>query len=220
MKPPMSMPPRPTLTRRSVLAGVATTLALLLPRGARAGDPLDDLLARIARARAPMHTLQGPFTQTRTIGLLATDVRSTGAFTLVRPDRLRWQLAAPDDVTFFVGPEGLSYRGAQGHGTTAPPNARIAAALDDLRTLLGGDLARLRERWDLRVLRDDATGAELEATPRPNAATPLKSLRFALAADLVRPTRAVLVEGPRDRTVIDFGALVVDAPVDPAKMRP
>jgi hypothetical protein len=45
-------------------------------------------------------------------------------------------------------------------------------------------------------------------------------MRFALAPDLVRPTRTLLVEGPRDRTVIEFGALVVDAPVDPAKMRP
>jgi hypothetical protein len=206
------------LTRRAFLGG--SVVGLLIPRAALAGDSLDDLLARIARARAPVRTMQGPFTQTRTIGLLATDVRSTGALILVRPDRLRWELAAPDDVTFFVGPEGLSYRGAHGSGSQLPPDARIAGALDDLRTLLGGDLTRLRERWDLKLLRDDASGAELEATPRATAPSPLRSMRFALARDLVRPTRAVLVEGPRDRTVIDFGALVVDAPVDPAKMRP
>jgi hypothetical protein len=206
------------LTRRVFLGG--SVVALLGARSALAADPLEDLLARIARARAPVRTLQGPFTQTRTIGLLATDVRSSGTLVLVRPDRLRWELAAPDDVTFFVGPEGLSYRGAHGHGTGLPPDPRIAGALDDLRTLLGGDLARLRERWDLRLLRDDPTGAEIEATPRAGAPSPLRSMRFALAKDLVRPTRALLVEGPRDRTVIDFGALVVDAPVDPATMRP
>jgi hypothetical protein len=206
------------LTRRAFLGG--SVVGLLFPRAAFAGDSLDDLLGRIARARAPVRTMQGPFTQTRTIGLLATDVRSTGALILVRPDRLRWELAAPDDVTFFVGPEGLSYRGAHGSGSQLPPDARFAGALDDLRTLLGGDLTRLRERWDLKLLRDDASGAELEATPRATAPSPLRSMRFALARDLVRPTRALLVEGPRDRTVIDFGALVVDAPVDPAKMRP
>jgi hypothetical protein len=205
-------------TRRAFLAG--SVVGLLIPRAALAGDSLDDLLARIARARGPVRTMQGPFTQTRTIGLLATDVRSTGTLILVRPDRLRWELAAPDDVTFFVGPEGLSYRGAHGSGSQLPPDARIAGALDDLRTLLGGDLTRLRERWDLKLLRDDASGAELEATPRATAPSPLRSMRFALARDLVRPSRAVLVEGPRDRTIIDFGALVVDAPVDPAKMRP
>jgi hypothetical protein len=43
---------------------------------------------------------------------------------------------------------------------------------------------------------------------------------FSLAPDLIRPSRAVLVEGPHDRTVIEFGTLVVDAAVDPATMRP
>jgi hypothetical protein len=209
------------LTRRALLGGsVLVPLVLLVPRSAFAGDPLDDVLARIARARAPLRTMQGPFTQTRTIGLLATDVRSTGTLVLVRPDRLRWELAPPDEVTFFVGPEGLSYRGAHAHASTLPPSARIAGALDDLRTLLGGDLTRLRERWDLRLLRDDAGGVEIEATPRAGSRSPLRSMRFALAADLVRPTRALLVEGPRDTTTIDFGAMVVDGPVDPSRMRP
>jgi hypothetical protein len=207
-----------TLARRAFLAG--SLGSLLAAQVARADDALDGLLARIARARAPVHTLQGPFTQTRSIGLLSTDVRSSGTLVLVRPDRLRWELAPPDSVVFFVGPEGLAYRGPHGEGRMPASGPRIAGALDDLRTLLGGDLARLRERWDLRVLRDDATGAELEATGRPGAPSQLRSLRFALAPDLVRPTRAVLVEGPRDRTVIEFGALVVDGPVDPARMRP
>jgi hypothetical protein len=96
----------------------------------------------------------------------------------------------------------------------------MAGALDDLRTLLGGDPSRLRERWDVRLVRDDATGAEIDATPRTPGSAPLQSLRFALAADLVRPTRAVLAEGPRDRTVIEFGTLVVDGPVDAESMRP
>src|ERR1700722_13091479 len=100
------------LTRRALLGG--SVLALATPGRALAGDPLDDLLARIARARAPVRTMKGPFTQTRTIGLLAVDVRSSGALLLVRPDRLRWELAPPDDAVFFVGPEGLAYRGAHG----------------------------------------------------------------------------------------------------------
>jgi len=206
------------LTRRALLGG--SVLGLLAPRPALARDPLDDLLARVARARAPVRTLRGPFTQTRTIGLLAVDVRSTGTLVLVRPDRLRWELAPPDQATFFVGPEGLAYRGAHAQARAIPPDARFAGALDDLRTLLGGDLARLRERWDLRLVRDDASGAEIEATARVVAASSLRSMGFALAPDLVRPSRALLVEGPRDRTVIQFGALVVDAPVDPASMRP
>jgi hypothetical protein len=205
------------LLRRTLLSA---SLSLPFARVARADAATDDLLARIARARAPVRTLQGPFTQTRTIGLLATDVRSRGTLTLVRPDRLRWELAAPDDVTFWVTPEGLAYRSAHGEARLSAVSGRVGGALDDLRTLLGGDLARLGERWDLRVLRDDASGAEIEATPRAGAAGPLRSSRLGLAPDLARPTRAILVEGPRDKTVVEFGLLSVNVPVDDARMRP
>jgi len=204
------------LGRRAVLAGAAGVL--IGARRARADDPVEALFARVSRARSSMRTLQGPFTQVRTIGLLATDVRSTGTLTLVRPDRLRWELAPPDSVVFWMLPEGLAYRSAQGTGRLPSATPRIAAMLDDLRTLIGGDLSHLRARWDLRIARDDASGAELAATARtPDA--PLKSFQFTLAPDLVRPVRALLVEGPHDRTAIDFGALQVDAPVDDAKMR-
>ena len=211
------------VSRRAWMAGAAAVLAT---RAAGAAAPLDDLLARIARARAPVRTLQGPFTQTRTIGLLSTDVKSTGTLGLLRPDRLRWQLAAPDDVTFWVGPEGLAYRSAHGQGRVPASNARLAASLQDLHALLGGDLARLTERWSLAVLRDDATGAELEATRKPDGAEAgagppvARTMRFALTPDLVRPTRALLVEGDHDRTVIDFGELTVNAPLDEGAMRP
>src|SRR5271169_4811635 len=129
------------LSRRAMLAGTAM---LALTRAARAADPVDDVLARIARARASVRTLQGPFVQTRTIGLLATDVRSTGTLTMVRPDRLRWELAPPDDVTFWIGPQGLAYRSAHGQARVPAATARVAGALDDLRALLGGDPASLR----------------------------------------------------------------------------
>jgi hypothetical protein len=193
---------------------------LMWPRALLAQIDVADLVGRVARARAPVRTLKGPFEQTRTIGLLATDVRSRGTLTLVRPDRLRWELAVPDEVTFWVGPEGLAYRGLHGHGRLPASSARIGGALDDLRTLLGDDLAKLRERWELRIVRDDATGAELEATPRAGEVARLRRITFSLGPDLVRPTRVRLVEGPRDHTLIDFGALEVNAAVDDALMRP
>lgn len=194
---------------------------LLFGSRAKAAPPdLGGLLARIARARETMRTLEGPFEQTRTIGLLATDVRSSGKLTLVRPDWLRWELAPPDEVTFWVGPEGLAFQSAHGHGSSRTASGGLGAALDDLRTLLGGDLMGLQTRWDLRVVKDDATGAELEAAPRANAAAPLRRIEFSLAPDLARPKRAVLIEGPRDRTLIEFGTLAINVPVDDARMRP
>ena len=210
-------------SRRGLL--VASVLLLWAPRPAWAAGSTDDLLSRIARARAPVRTLKGGFTQTRTIGLLSTEVRSVGKLVLVRPDRLRWELGPPDDVTFWAGPEGLSYRSAHGQGRLAATSARIGAALEDLHAVLGGDLVSLRERWSLSVLRDDASGAEIEATLHATDASTgdsraARRMRFALAPDLVRPTRALLVEGEHDRTVIEFGELVVNAPIDESAMRP
>jgi hypothetical protein len=205
------------ISRRTVvMLGAA---ALLAARSAW-GQGTRDVLARIATARTPVRTLQGPFTQTRTIGLLSTDVRSRGTLTLVRPDRLRWELAAPDDVTFFIGPEGLAYRGVHGQGRLPTSAGRVADSLQDLHALLGGDLALLERRWSLRVLRDDATGVELDVTARVAAGETPRAMRLALAPDLVRPTHASIAEGPRDRTTIEFGDIVVNGPVDEAAMRP
>ena len=63
--------------RRSFLVGLTTLAA---PRLARADD-LDAVLADIAKARGAMKTLVAPFTQERTIGLLATVVKRKGEMT-------------------------------------------------------------------------------------------------------------------------------------------
>src|SRR5437868_1155043 len=47
---------------------------------------LDSALADVAKARAALKTLQGPFVQERSIALLASKVKSKGRMTLVRPD--------------------------------------------------------------------------------------------------------------------------------------
>jgi outer membrane lipoprotein-sorting protein len=206
--------------RREFLAGVAATL--LVPRLASGDEPsLDEALARIAKARATLKTLAGPFTQTRHIGLLASDVKSNGTMTLVRPDRLRWELAPPDEVTYWVTPEGLAYRSRSGQGRI--PNggagARLGAALGDLRVVLGGDLGALRTRYDLKLVPSADGSLAFEATPRDPAALRLQKIAFAVSSDGIRPVRATLVEGARDRTDIVFGALQVDAPVEPSRMK-
>jgi hypothetical protein len=49
---------------------------------------------------------------------------------------------------------------------------------------------------------------------------PLKQIRFGLGEDGAVPRFAELVEGARDSTRIDFGALRRDVAVDPALVRP
>lgn len=205
------------VSRRTALgAGLAMTMSNL----ARARPTADQVLARVAAARASVRTVRGPFAQIRTIALLATEVRSHGMLTLVCPERMRWDLGPPDDVTFWLGPEGLAFRGAHGGGRLARSQAHVGEALDDLRILLGGDIARLHDHWQVTVVRDDAAGMEIEATPSTGASLSIRRVRIALAGDLIRPTKVSVFEGERDQTRIEFGELVVDAPVADADMLP
>jgi outer membrane lipoprotein-sorting protein len=199
------------MNRRALLLGI-----VLLPVAAWA-DTLDDKLKAASEARAKIKTLSGPFTQERTIGLLASKVKSTGKLALVRPDRLLWELDAPDSISYWVGPEGLAYKGKQGQGRL-PLGAKGAPGLDDLRMLLGGDLGKLRERYDLKET--PSGGFAFEAVPKNKEGARFQKIALELEPDLVRPKRVTLIEGPRDKTEIVFGALVIDAPIDPARVRP
>ena len=190
------------------------------PAPAPTSSELEALLAKIGRARAPLKTLVGPFEQTRKLGLLATEVRSSGMMYLACPDRLRWELFPPDEVVYWVLPDVVAYKSKSGEGRVQGPAGRIGAVLEDLRAVLGGDLAALKARYDLRLLPSDAAsdGPSFEAVPRAPTAH-LQRIQFSLSADLVRPTKATLIETARDRTDISFGRLQRDVSIDPSKMR-
>lgn len=203
------------LRRRTFLVGIATTL--VAPR-ALADDPLDALLADIAKARRNVRTLKAGFTQERKLTLLATSVKSTGNLSFVAPDRLRWELGPPDDVIYWIGPEGLSYRTKSSKATAAPQGAAVAKALADVRALLGGDLGALRERYVLGGSRG-AEAAEITGTAKDPKAS-VKSFVLVLDKTLTLPVKARLVEGKSDAIDITYANARINEPVDPASMRP
>lgn len=203
--------------RRSFLLGLST---IAIARAARA-DAIDGVLADLNKARAGIKTLVAPFTQERTIGLLATAVKSKGEMTLVRPDRLRWELEPPDAITYWITPEGLAYATPGGGGSIGKGAAgRFGAVLGDLMTLLGGDLTKLRARYDLSA---DKKPSGLVLTARPTTdevKKHVKSLTLAIAPDLWTVQRIEIEEKGGDRSVITFGKVARDVKVDPAKMVP
>lgn len=182
------------------------------------GARLDEVLAEIARARKGVRTLRARFIQERKLSLLATTVKSTGQFAFVAPDRLRWELAPPDDVVYWVGPEGLSMRSGTGRATTAPPSTNAVRALADLRALLAGDLGQLRDRYVLAASRSKAD-VQIVGTAKDRSAT-VRSFSLTLDPGLVLPLRARLVEGKADATDLTFSGAAVNVPVDPASVRP
>ena len=216
--------------RRTFAVAAASALAGVMAPGRRASAQtsavtqvppasIDEVLARIAKARENLKTLVGPFTQERTIGLLATKVKSTGKLTLALPDKLRWELYAPDAIVYWVASEGLAYKSKSGGGHVPKVAGSAAAALDDLRILLAGDLSLLRSRHDLHLVSASTTETVIEAVPRADAGTSNARITFTLGADLAKPKGVVISFGPKDRTEISFGALERDVTIDPALFR-
>ena len=181
------------------------------------GAKLDALLADIAKARKGVRTMRANFTQERALTLLATTVKSTGELAFVAPDRLRWELAPPDDIVYFIGPEGLSYRTRSSKATVPSSGANIAKALADLRALLGGDLALLRERYVLTGSR--GSDIEIAGTAKDKSAA-VRAFTLTLDKTLVMPVKAKLIEGKSDAIDIVFSNPQINVPIDPATMRP
>ena len=182
------------------------------------GARLDALLAEIAKARKGVRTMKASFVQERKLTLLATTVKSTGELAYVDPDRLRWELYAPDDVVYYIGPEGLSYKTRSSKATVPQAGANVSKALGDLRALLGGDLALLRDRYVLSGTRG-ASDVEIAGTAKDKAAN-IRGFVLALDRSLVTPLRARLLEGRTDTIEITFSNAQLNVPIDPATMRP
>jgi outer membrane lipoprotein-sorting protein len=211
-----SAPLEPTVDEPSpATAPVASPLATPSPDGA---------LDRIGAARASVKTLVGRFRQSRVIGLLATEVVSRGELTLVRPDRLRWELEPPDTVTYWVGPEGFAMASADGVVRVGKAAAgRFGAVLGDLLVLIGGDLRALRERYEITVS-EQAGSTTVVAKPRadtnPEVAKQVSELRMVLGAELWNVERMVIAEKSGDRSDIVVEKLARDVPVAPERMKP
>jgi outer membrane lipoprotein-sorting protein len=206
------------VTRRTLLKSLAAIPLLAARNALAAADPaLDAALSDIAKARAGITTLQGPFTQERLVSLLATKVTSTGRITLVRPDRLRWELSPPDAATYWVLPDALAYSTKSGSGKIGKATqGPLAGVLQDLLVILGGDLALLKGRYALSLVKRDATGIVVHATPLDAAlAKTTKRVEMATGPDAATLQRVAIVEAGGDRSDIAFGALVRNAGVDP-----
>jgi outer membrane lipoprotein-sorting protein len=207
-----------TIQRRAFIALVP---AWILSTRSALADSVDDALKEMAKARKDITTLKADFKQVRQIGLLASEVHSSGKMWLVRPDRLRWELAPPDAVIYWIGPEGIAVKTGDGVtkiGKTAA--GKLGAVLEDLLVLLGGDLAKLRKRYELSVERPEG---KLVLSARPKDAELKKQvalLRMTADSSLWRVESMVIEETSGDNSRITFRSYVKNEPIDPAIMKP
>lgn len=204
------------MRRRHFLGSALALAGAGISRIARADAALDAALADVAKARGKLTTLQGPFDQERTVSLLAGKVKSSGRYWLVRPDRLRWELSPPDAATYWILPDGLAYKTKAGSGKVPKGQGPLGGVLADLLVLLGGDLATLKARYDLTLIKRDAAQLVLHAIPKDKAlAKTTKRIELELSGDASTMRRVVIVEAGDDRSEITFGAAIKDQPIDP-----
>jgi len=213
-----------TLGTMAAMACLATNRALASnvrdKREKLEGPKLDRALSDIALARASVKTLKADFTQERKMALLLTSVKSKGMLLTVTPNRLRWELLPPDDVVYWVGPEGLSYRTRSSKATLPAGSGgeRVARGLADMRALLGGDLGSLRERYELSGSRS-ANDIEIAGVAKDQTAS-VRGFSITFDKNLVVPLSAHLLEAKADSVDIVFSNAVINAPIDLRRMRP
>lgn len=212
---------RRTFVTRTLLTTSTLGLAAWVGAAPEARADAKDVLAKIAAARADLRTLFAKFRQTRRMSLLESEVKSTGELSLVRPDRLRWELYAPDAVTYWVIPEGLYVRGKEGKVSRAPKQAgKFGAVLRDLLIIMGDDLAKLEAHYTIEVKRSDGP---IELVLWPKSDELKKSIaRVALQTDkeLWALRKVTIEEAGGDESVIEFEANQRNVAIDPTRMKP
>jgi outer membrane lipoprotein-sorting protein len=210
-----------TIDRRHLLLSLAAASAAVLVGPAALADQVDEALKRVLAARRPIKTMQASFKQKRVIGLLATAVESKGRLTIVRPDRLRWDLLPPDGVTYWIGPEGLAMANKDGVAKIGKSAAgRFATVLSDLLVMLGGDMAKLRKRYELTIQEPDG---RLVLTAKPKSKKIAKHIaKLVMETDkqLWQVKRVEIFEKNGDQSIIDFGKVDRNKPVKPSFMKP
>jgi outer membrane lipoprotein-sorting protein len=207
--------------RRAFLITALTLAAASTVSPEARADDVDDTFAEIKKAREKIKTMVASFSQERTIGLLSSTVKSEGEMTLVRPDKLRWELKSPDAVVYWITPEGFAFSTASGSANVSKTAAKkFGDVLSDLLIFLGGDLDKLKARYDFSVP-SKKDGVILKALPKTEEVKKIvKSLELSVAADLWTVKKITIEEKSGDRSVITFSKVQKDVKVDDAKMKP
>ncbi len=128
---------------RRRIAGVLAAATLAAASSAAAEPSLDALMDRLAGSPG----LRTGFVEVRTLPLLAEPIESHGHIAVVPPDRFARTTETPSATRLVLDGDELRVEGQAGPGDLTEPAARRVA--EELRAIFAGDLATLRERYEL-----------------------------------------------------------------------
>lgn len=163
---------------------------------------LDALLSRLRPAAA----LEREFTETKQLALLAEPLVSHGVMAFTPPDRLRWEVVAPEPSVLRVAGDvvELERPGARTRRLDLALDAGARGLVDAVRLLLSGDGAGLERAYALS-LNEEQGAWRIALEPRDAAQRRvITRLELSGAGDTTRELRLEFANG--DRSQVAFGA--------------
>jgi hypothetical protein len=197
-------------------ATLGAALGLLLaaaPPAAASELDLERLMGEMARSRGVLAS----FREVKEVSLLSEPIETRGTLAFAPPDRFVRRTSAPGATALYVDGDRLVFRDEAGGETVdlgADPVAR--RFVENVVVLWSGDLAALRERYEVRFeVQGDAWSLHL--FPRR---APLRDFvrEIAMAGHGARMDTMVLHETDGDRTVTHFEELVTDHAFSPEEL--
>ena len=198
--------------------GLARAAALLLlTSGAASAEPaagtLEGLMAGMARASGVL----AEFREEKTLALLSAPLESRGVLHFVPPDRMVRRTLEPAPSWLVVDGRRVLFRDDSGEAPvdlSSDPSAR--QFVDHFTAIFRGDLAALRERYEVRF---EAEGPRWRLLLEPRDALLRRFVAsLTLSGDGESMREMVLLERDGDRTTTRFGHVETDHVYTPEEL--
>ena len=210
-----------TARRIAVLAVVALSLGMVRASAAPAGVPLqgDERARAIAELQArqrEVNTFRAAVAQRKRHPLLKGEVVTEGTLMFRRPNRLRWEMAAPERLIVAIDGQMLviyhpDRKEAERRDLRDDFGSR--AAVDFMAAGMSFDVAEMEKRFQVAVYRDDGR-LSLVLTPRSRwIARAIASVTITQVDADPLPRQIVVVGQKGDRTETTLLQAVVNPPL-------
>jgi outer membrane lipoprotein carrier protein len=173
--------------------------------GVRGSAKIDAIIDQVVQRQRGMQSMRANFVQVRSSSLLLGDVRSTGEFCYLAPDRVRWDYRQPDPMVVLFADDWVTTYHPTGHRAE-----RVKIASGDRRFVqaLAGTLPMDDLMTYFRItFEDHAAPAPYEFTLEPTAASlrkRLRSLHIEIDRSLLLPVVVEFFEADGDATRYEF----------------
>lgn len=172
---------------------------------------IDAIIARVVERQRGMHAMRADFVQIRSSSLLLSDVRSTGEFYFLAPDRVRWDYDQPDPMVVLFADDWVTTYHPEGRRAE-----RVKVSSGDRRFVqaLAGTLPMddLLSYFSITFVDRPAPDPYL-FTLEPTAASlrrRLQSLQLTIDRSLLLPVAVEFHEADGDSTRYEFHDIQID----------